>query len=37
VGVRVADEKQTREAELPFVVGEKTDQAGTAGPKEVKK
>jgi outer membrane protein assembly factor BamB len=37
VGVRVADEKQVREAELPFVVGEKTDQAGTAGPKEVKK
>jgi outer membrane protein assembly factor BamB len=37
VGVRVADEKQTREAELPFVIQEKADQAGTAGPKEVKK
>ncbi|MDH4197520.1 MAG: PQQ-binding-like beta-propeller repeat protein [Candidatus Aminicenantes bacterium] len=37
VGVRVADEKQTREAELPFVIQDKTDQAGAAGPKEVKK
>jgi len=37
VGVRVADEKQSRAAELPFVIQEKTDPAGTAGPKEVKK
>lgn len=37
VGVRVADEKQNREAELPYVIQEKTEQAGTPGPKEVKK
>jgi len=40
VGVRVADEKMAREAELPFVIKDvdgKTDQAGTAGPKEIKK